>query len=65
MTISGPPIAPPTRWSQPLRRFRRAFARENLKDLFGTLGLVAFFSVLIWVWAEREQVVQEKQMPTF
>ena len=54
-----------TTWHSSIRRVRRWLARQNLKDLLGTLALVVFLTVLIWVWAEREQIVGEKRMPPF
>jgi hypothetical protein len=55
----------PSPWTLPLRRLRRALAKENMKDLLGTLGLVSVLTVLIWVWAERELVVKDKPLTPF
>lgn len=51
---SGPRrvLAPRTRW-------QRFFSRDNLQDLAKTLAIVVPVTLLIWGWAEREQV-QEK-----
>jgi hypothetical protein len=38
-----------------LRRVRYWFSPENLKEFAGTLALVVPLTVLIWIWAEREQ----------
>lgn len=38
-----------------VRRVRYWFSPENLKEFATTLGLVVPLTVLIWIWAEREQ----------
>ena len=38
------------------RRFRQRFPNERLRELGTTLALVAPLTVLIWVWAEREEI---------
>ena len=39
-------------------RVREFFRRDNLRDFLSTMALVAPLTVLVWVWAEREQAVE-------
>lgn len=41
-----------------VRRLRYWFSRENLREFVTTLGLVVPLTVLIWIWAEREQTLE-------
>lgn len=43
---------PRSRWAS---KFRQTFSRESLKEFGTTLALVVPLTILIWVWAEREQ----------
>src|SRR4051794_6151569 len=57
------PLARPApRRTTPLSRSRakvREFMRpDNLREFLSTLALVAPLTVLVWVWAEREQAVE-------
>jgi hypothetical protein len=40
---------------RPRSRWERFFALENLKEMGGTLLVVVPLTLLIWIWAEREQ----------
>ena len=41
-----------------VRRMRYSFSREKLREFATTLGLVVPLTVLIWIWAEREQTLE-------
>ena len=50
--------------SGPLRRWARGtFTRENVSTALKTLAWVAPLTVLIWVYAEREQLFKEQSVP--
>ena len=47
---------PQRRWWDPIARRRASFSRHNLLDGLKTLGWVIPLAVLIWIYAEREQI---------
>ncbi|MFT3786138.1 MAG: hypothetical protein QM770_08230 [Tepidisphaeraceae bacterium] len=59
-TVLLTPAAVSRRPLAPRSRLRRFFAAEHLRDLGGTLAIVIPLTVLIWIWAEREQVKTER-----
>ena len=47
-----------------IKNLRYAFSPENLREFVTTLALVVPLTVLIWVWAEREQTAEYKPILT-
>lgn len=47
-----------------IRSVRYAFSAENVREFITTLALVVPLTVLIWVWAEREQTAEYKPILT-
>src|SRR6185369_2773431 len=45
------------------RRFQQNFTRENVISNAKTLAWVIPLTLLIWIWAEREQVATTKDEP--
>src|SRR5581483_2226964 len=44
-------------------RFRHAFTRENIVGFLKTMAWVAPLTLLIWIYAEREQLATEDNIP--
>lgn len=59
MSASPLPNLPRRRVSW-FRRLRYALTRENLREFATTMGLVVPLTVLIWIWAEREQTLERE-----
>src|SRR4051812_23194500 len=64
--LSAPPAPVPLRYeprrssrlSRTRSRIREFFRPDHLREFLSTLALVAPLTVLVWVWAEREQAVE-------
>lgn len=57
--------APPrtSRTARGMQKVREFMRPDHLREFGSTLALVAPLTVLIWVWAEREQTVGSKESP--